>query len=59
MRILFIEDNKGEQVIMQEAFKEAGLKCDLDTVKDGIEAYVGKPSDFQDLIKFAQMVKIF
>lgn len=38
MRILLVEDNRGDQVIMQEAFQEAKVPCELDLVKDGVEA---------------------
>jgi chemotaxis family two-component system response regulator Rcp1 len=39
MNILVIEDNEPERIIMREAFKEAGVECDLYMVRDGIEAF--------------------
>lgn len=38
MNILVVEDNEPEQIIMREAFKEAGVSCNLYMVRDGIEA---------------------
>ena len=38
MNILIVEDNEPEQIIMQEAFKEAGVPCQLHMVRDGFEA---------------------
>jgi len=38
MNILIVEDNKADQVIMQEAFKEAKVNCQLSLVNDGVEA---------------------
>jgi chemotaxis family two-component system response regulator Rcp1 len=38
MNILIVEDNKADQVIMKEAFKEACIQCDLSIVNDGVEA---------------------
>ncbi len=38
MNILLIEDNKGDQVIMQEALQEAHVDCQLIIVQDGVEA---------------------
>jgi chemotaxis family two-component system response regulator Rcp1 len=38
MNILIVEDNKADQVIMKEAFKEASIGCDLYLVNDGVEA---------------------
>jgi two-component system, chemotaxis family, response regulator Rcp1 len=38
MRILCIEDNKGDRLLITEAFKEAKVSCDLRMVNDGLEA---------------------
>ncbi len=38
MNILIVEDNKADQVIMKEAFKEACAPCVLSMVNDGVEA---------------------
>jgi two-component system response regulator len=38
MNILLVEDNKADQVIMKEAFKEACFKCQLSIASDGVEA---------------------
>jgi len=38
MNILVVEDNASEQIIMKEAFKEAGVKHNLNMVGDGILA---------------------
>jgi CheY-like chemotaxis protein len=38
MNILIVEDNKADQVIMKEAFKEAMVECNLSMVNDGVEA---------------------
>jgi chemotaxis family two-component system response regulator Rcp1 len=38
MNILIVEDNKADQVIMKEAFKEAKSECQLNMVNDGVEA---------------------
>ncbi len=53
MRILLVEDNKGDQVILQEAFSEAGVSCDLSIVNDGVEAmeFMKKEGRFQDAAK--------
>ncbi len=39
MNILVVEDNKPEQVIMKEAFKEARVNHDLYMVRDGVEVF--------------------
>jgi len=48
MNVLIVEDNGPEQVIMKEAFKEAGVGHDLYMVKDGIEAleFLNAKGDF-------------
>jgi len=38
MKILLVEDNEGEQLIIQEAFSEAKVNCDLSIASDGEEA---------------------
>lgn len=38
MNILVVEDNQPEQIIMREAFTEAGIGHELHMVRDGIEA---------------------
>jgi two-component system, chemotaxis family, response regulator Rcp1 len=38
MNILIVEDNKADQVIMKEAFKETKIDCQLNMVNDGVEA---------------------
>jgi len=38
MNVLVVEDNRPEQLIIKEAFTEAGVDHDLHMVKDGIEA---------------------
>ncbi|MDE2027788.1 MAG: response regulator [Candidatus Omnitrophica bacterium] len=38
MNLLIAEDNEPEQVIIKEAFQEAGVEHDLYFVRDGIEA---------------------
>jgi len=50
MNILVVEDNRPEQIIMQEAFKEAQAIHELHLVKDGIEAieFMQRKGDFQD-----------
>lgn len=50
MNILIIEDNKPEQVILQEAFTEAGVQCQLSMVNDGIEAlrFMNQEGEFKD-----------
>ena len=53
MNILVVEDNEPEQVIMQEAFKEAKVNHDLHMVKDGIEAleFLRMEEDFSEAPK--------
>lgn len=48
MRILLVEDNKGDQVIMGEAFEDAKVQCDLVIVSDGVEAlrYLKKGGEY-------------
>ena len=48
MNILVIEDNEPEQVILKEAFEEAGVRCNFDMVKDGVEAleFLTRQGDF-------------
>jgi chemotaxis family two-component system response regulator Rcp1 len=50
MNILIVEDNLHEQVIIKEAFKAAGVQCDLHMVKDGFEAlaFLKKEGDFKN-----------
>ena len=38
MKILLVEDSEGEQLIIQEAFREAQVFCDLRIASDGEEA---------------------
>ena len=38
MNILLVEDNKANQLLLQEAFGAASLECHLDMVEDGVEA---------------------
>jgi len=38
MKILLVEDNEGEQLIIKEAFEEAQVNCELAVVSDGEEA---------------------
>ncbi len=49
MNILIVEDSEADQMIMREAFKEAGTKCNLLMVKDGVEAleFLKQEGDFQ------------
>jgi CheY-like chemotaxis protein len=53
MKILVVEDNKGDQVILREAFQEAQVDCQLDMVKDGVEAmeYLRREGGFSDALK--------
>src|SRR5690349_82176 len=48
MNILIVEDNKADQVIMKEAFKEAKVNCELSLVNDGVEAldFLNHSGDF-------------
>jgi len=39
MNILLIEDNKANQLLLQEAFQMVALECHLDAVEDGVEAF--------------------
>lgn len=50
MNVLLIEDNKGDQVIMQEAFAEAQVNCQLHIVKDGVEAmeFLNRQNQYKD-----------
>lgn len=50
MNILLIEDNKGDQVIMQEALNEAQVDCQLNIVQDGVEAmcFLNKEKEYKD-----------
>ena len=50
MKILLVEDNKGDQVILQEAFEEAKVECDLSIVGDGEEAiqFLKKTGKFKE-----------
>jgi two-component system, chemotaxis family, response regulator Rcp1 len=49
MNILIVEDNKADQVIMKEAFKEACIECHLSIVNDGVEAleFLNRQGKFQ------------
>lgn len=38
LNILLVEDNEGDIVLTQEAFKEAGIECSMNIVRDGEEA---------------------
>jgi CheY-like chemotaxis protein len=38
MKILLVEDNKGDQLILQEAFAESCVECELLAVDDGAQA---------------------
>jgi two-component system, chemotaxis family, response regulator Rcp1 len=38
MHVLLVEDNKAEQVLIKEAFKEAAPECRLSFADDGVEA---------------------
>jgi CheY-like chemotaxis protein len=53
MNILLVEDSEAEHVIMQEAFREAGVLCQLSIVKDGFEAleFLGRQGTFQSAPK--------
>ena len=53
MNVLVVEDNEPEQVIMKEAFKEAGVFHDLHMVRDGIEAldFLNGKSGFENAPK--------
>lgn len=35
MRILLIEDNPGDSLIIEEAFSESGADCEIETARDG------------------------
>ena len=53
MRILLVEENKGDQMIMQEAFQQANVSFDLDIVNDGIEAidFLNREGEFQKALR--------
>src|SRR5262245_40426814 len=53
MKILVVEDNEGEQLIIKEAFEEAKVYCELSMVNDGEEAlqYLENQAPFQDAIR--------
>src|SRR5262245_34872113 len=50
MKILLVEDNEGEQLIIKEAFEEAKVYCELDMVDDGEQAmqYLENQGPYQD-----------
>ncbi len=48
-----MEDNKGDQVIMKEAFREAQVDCCLNMVNDGVDAisYLKREGNFKDAVR--------
>jgi two-component system, chemotaxis family, response regulator Rcp1 len=53
MNILVVEDNKADQLIMKEAFKEACAACELHMANDGVEAiaFLNRQGEFKSAPK--------
>lgn len=53
MKVLLVEDNKGDQVILQEALQDAGVHWELNIVEDGVQAieYLTGRGPFSNSIK--------
>jgi two-component system, chemotaxis family, response regulator Rcp1 len=48
--ILLVEDNRGDIRLIEEAFKSTGARCQVEAVRDGVEAmaYLRQQGDFLD-----------